>query len=80
MPVINDERFIVADSGAILLYLAEKAGKLIPADFAGRTRVMQWCYAALTSIERRSATSLRPGLGAARPEARHEARQAPLLT
>jgi glutathione S-transferase len=33
VPVINDERFIVADSGAILLYLAEKAAKLISRRF-----------------------------------------------
>jgi hypothetical protein len=44
--------FTVADSGAVLLYLAEKAGKLTPADVQGRSRVVQWCFAALNAVER----------------------------
>ena len=52
VPVIDDDGFIVGESGAVLLYIAEKAGKLIPADFAGRTQVVQWCFAALATVER----------------------------
>ena len=36
----------------VLLYLAEKAGKLIPADPRGRSQVVQWCFAALSTVER----------------------------
>jgi glutathione S-transferase len=52
VPVIDDDGFVVSESGAVLLYIAEKAGKLIPADFAGRTQVVQWCFAALATVER----------------------------
>jgi glutathione S-transferase len=50
-PVIDDDGFIVAESGAAVLYIAEKAGKLIPSDFQGRIRVTQWCLAALNTVE-----------------------------
>jgi glutathione S-transferase len=49
-PLIDDDGFIVAESAAIVLYLAEKAGKLIPSDAQGRTRVVQWCFAAVGTV------------------------------
>ena len=49
-PVIDDDGFIVAESAAVVLYLAEKAGKLIPSDVQGRTRVVQWCFAATSTV------------------------------
>ncbi len=50
-PVIDDDGFVVAESAAVVLYLAEKAGKLIPTDVQGRTRVVQWCFAAVSTVE-----------------------------
>ena len=37
----NDDLSIF-ESGAIMLYLAEKAGKLIPSDVKGRAKVIEW--------------------------------------
>ncbi len=45
IPTIVDRdngNFAVFESGAIMLYLAEKTGKLIPSDAKGRSLVIQW--------------------------------------
>lgn len=51
VPVIDDDGFVLSESGAIVLYLAEKAKRLIPSDVQGRTRVTQWCFAAVATID-----------------------------
>lgn len=45
IPVIVDREeddFTVFESGAIMIYLAEKTGKLMPTDAKGRSQVIQW--------------------------------------
>ncbi|HEX6240129.1 MAG TPA: glutathione S-transferase family protein [Polyangiales bacterium] len=51
VPVLDDDGFVIAESAAVVLYIADKAGKLIPADVQGRTRVLQWCFAAVATVE-----------------------------
>ena len=51
IPVIDDDGVVVTESGAILLYLARKHGKLLPRDLAGEAQVLRWSVAALNTIE-----------------------------
>ena len=39
IPAIDDDGYILTESGDILLYLAEKSKKLIPHDLQGRAQV-----------------------------------------
>jgi GST-like protein len=43
-PADGGEPLSVFESGAILLYLAEKTGKFIPADLRGRQECLEWVF------------------------------------
>jgi GST-like protein len=44
MPAIVDGDLALFESGAILVYLAERTGKLLPRDAANRYRTLQWVF------------------------------------
>lgn len=51
VPAIDDDGYILTESGAILLYLAQKTEKLIPKDLQGRAQVYRWLITSLNNIE-----------------------------
>ncbi len=51
LPVIDDEGTVMTETGAILLYLARKSGKLYAPDDAGQASVLRWSFAALSTVE-----------------------------
>jgi glutathione S-transferase len=51
VPTIDDDGYVLTESGAILLYLAEKSGRLIPSDLKGRAQVYRWLITSLNNIE-----------------------------
>ena len=51
VPIMDDDGFVLFESGAILLYLGQKSTKLLPEDPEARARATQWVFAALNSVE-----------------------------
>jgi glutathione S-transferase len=51
VPVYEEDGFVLFESGAIVLHIAEKSEALMPRDAQGRARTMQWMFAALTSVQ-----------------------------
>jgi glutathione S-transferase len=51
VPTYRDDEVSIFESGAIVLRIAERAGKLIPAGPAPRMQALQWLAAALNSVE-----------------------------
>lgn len=51
IPAIDDNGQVISESGAILIHLARKSGKLSAADPAGETQVLRWSVAALNTVE-----------------------------
>lgn len=73
IPVIDDDGVVVTESGAILLYLARKSGKLMPHELAGEAQVLRWSVAALSSVEVPVLTTWFVGLSGGKGTKPHDA-------
>jgi glutathione S-transferase len=53
IPAIEDDGFALFESAAIVLYLAQKSGKLLPPslNLQGRALAAQWAFAAVNTVE-----------------------------
>jgi len=50
-PAIEEDGLVLHESGANVLYIAEKSEALLPQDRIGRARAIAWTYSALNTIE-----------------------------
>jgi len=51
VPILEEDGFVLFESGAIVLHIAEKSETLLPKEPLARARAMQWVIAALNSLE-----------------------------
>jgi glutathione S-transferase len=51
VPVFEEDGFVLFETGAIVLHIAERSEVLLPAEPQARARATQWVIAALNSIE-----------------------------
>ncbi len=51
VPAYSDGKVTMFESGAIVLWIAQKSDQLMPADDAGRAMVTTWLFAAMNSVE-----------------------------
>jgi glutathione S-transferase len=75
VPVMQDDDLVVYETQAILLYLADKTGRLIAADAAGRARTLQWLFWVTSDLQMQLQKpwyeKLMAGFGAPLDEAAH---------
>src|SRR5262245_11694260 len=50
VPILEEDGFVLFESGAIVLYVSERRETLLPKDAQARARATQWLIAALNSI------------------------------
>jgi GSH-dependent disulfide-bond oxidoreductase len=48
VPVLVDGNFVLTESGAILVHLAERAGRLLPTEPMARARTFEWLFVQLS--------------------------------
>jgi glutathione S-transferase len=51
VPILEEDGFVLFETGAILIYVGEKSETLLPREPAAKARATQWLIAALNSIE-----------------------------